>query len=316
MDATRVAQDEAQEHILKAYESLKGEDLPGAVTELDSALEADFEHLEVAFALKCANFWNERVNKASAFNHRFEKGEYLLSQWKAFLAFLQRIGQENQRCLYAFRQFVFGSALRNFLFLLSDPEDTKEAAICLRIGRCYKLLGEYDRAKGYLELAVAQQREDAESLAELADAYALLGESRPAKALFREAFFADPAGVDMDFMESELVLRLRDRVRALGLGEAATKEWMPVYGVLWGVLNVKRELRPIELGKLKQAIFALENESRDSADRRVAVVPRLINRYFWLVDHYMGTKEDRARIDEVLLKIKLLDSGVHKLYTT
>jgi hypothetical protein len=43
-------------------------------------------------------------------------------------------------------------------------------------------------------------------------------------------------------------------------------------------------------------------------------VPRLINRYFWLVDHYMNRKEDKSKTDELLLKIKLLDPIVYKQY--
>ena len=93
-------------------------------------------------------------------------------------------------------------------------------------------------------------------------------------------------------------------------------EWVPVYGLLYGVLNVKRELRALEFGKLKQAIFALENEVRDGdPSRRDVLAPKLINHYFWLIDHYVNVNDDRARIHEVLLKIKLLDPDVYKRYT-
>jgi len=89
-----------------------------------------------------------------------------------------------------------------------------------------------------------------------------------------------------------------------------------VYGVLYGVFNVKRELRALEFGKLKQAIFALENELKDaSAETRSVLVPRLINHYFWLIDHYVNVNDDKTRINEVLLKIKLLDTDVYNRYT-
>jgi len=77
---------------------------------------------------------------------------------------------------------------------------------------------------------------------------------------------------------------------------------------------VKRELKPIEVGKLRQSIYELENEVKENAERRSLLTPRLINRYFWLIDHYINAKEDRSRIDEVLLKIKLMDPAVHKQY--
>jgi hypothetical protein len=46
------------------------------------------------------------------------------------------------------------------------------------------------------------------------------------------------------------------------------------------------------------------------------LVPRLINRYMWLIDHYLTTGEPRERIDEVLARIRDIDPGVHADYTT
>ena len=45
-------------------------------------------------------------------------------------------------------------------------------------------------------------------------------------------------------------------------------------------------------------------------------MPRLINRYFWLIDHYLAAGEQRERIEEVLEKIRDLDPQVHREYTT
>jgi hypothetical protein len=77
---------------------------------------------------------------------------------------------------------------------------------------------------------------------------------------------------------------------------------------------VKRELKAVEVGKLRQSIYQLENESKEGSEDRAAIAPRLINRYFWLVDHYIAVKEDRAKIEEVLLKVRLLDQSVYKQY--
>ena len=63
------------------------------------------------------------------------------------------------------------------------------------------------------------------------------------------------------------------------------------------------------------AVFALENELKESDKEPELLVSRLINRYFWLIDHYMTTNGDRARINEILLKIKLLDGSIYDMYT-
>jgi len=45
------------------------------------------------------------------------------------------------------------------------------------------------------------------------------------------------------------------------------------------------------------------------------VVPRLINHYFWLIDHYLASGEERQKIEEVLERIKALDPAIYKEYT-
>jgi hypothetical protein len=132
--------------------------------------------------------------------------------------------------------------------------------------------------------------------------------------LFREAFFINPQRVDVDLLESGLITRLTEKALEAGRGGIELTEWIPVYGEILGVLSVKRELKPIEAGKLKQSIYELETELAADGARRPILLPRLINRYFWLVDYYMNQKEEKARVDELLLKIKLLDSNVHKMY--
>jgi hypothetical protein len=91
-------------------------------------------------------------------------------------------------------------------------------------------------------------------------------------------------------------------------------EWIPVYGVLFDVLNVKRELRSIEFGRLKQSIYELERELREGTGNPDIIRPRLINRYFWLIDHYVAVKEAQGKIDEVLLKIRSVDTNVYHQY--
>ena len=69
------------------------------------------------------------------------------------------------------------------------------------------------------------------------------------------------------------------------------------------------------MGRLKLKIFLLESEIREKADEDGSVlVPRLINHYFWLIDHYVNIKEDKAKIDDVLLRIKVLDKNIYNSY--
>lgn len=297
-----------------AYESLRSVDLTGAMELLERALAVDFEHAEVLWALKCANFWVERANKLDAMPNAFERGEYAIAQWKAFSSFASKLDGSFEQAFYAFKRYAFTLALDQYRALPSEEKDSHEAEISLRIGRCHKGAGDYDEALRFLEAAARERRDDAEALAELADAYALGGEARMSKALFREAFYLAPQRIDLELLESAMIKRLAAKVAELGYGGPELAEWIPVYGTVLGVFTVKRELKAVEVGKLKQSIYQLENETKENGDDRVLLVPRLINRYFWLIDHYMASKEDRARIDEVLLKVRLLEPSIYKQY--
>jgi hypothetical protein len=149
----------------------------------------------------------------------------------------------------------------------------------------------------------------------MADCYALCGDERTAKLLFREALFIDASKVDVSFLDSEMIRSLVEVVVSKGFSGKALLEWLPVYGTLYGVFTVHRQLQALEAAKLKQGIFALEMALKESDRDRDILQPKLINHYFWLINHLMLQQEDRSKIEEVLMKINLLDSDIYKNYT-
>jgi tetratricopeptide (TPR) repeat protein len=301
----------------KAYNSLKDTGADSALQFLQEALKADYEHPEVLFALKCLTWWIDRLKRLEDFHSPYEKGGFILAQWKIFYAFQERIAGGSQgplsfdSCRYAVRHYVFSLALSSFGEALGENQQDPE--VMLQIGRCYKGVGNYEEAVKFLEQAARSRREDSGVLAEMADTKALLGDSRAAKVLFREAFFLNPQGIDLQAMESEMILRLKEKTAELGYGGRDLAEWIPVYGCLWGVFSIKRELKPVELGGLKQSILTLENELRGNSDEGL-LKPRLINRYFRLVDHYENARDNSEAVEETMLKIKFIDPAIYEQY--
>ena len=301
--------------IQTAYDKLKASDAGGAAQALEEALALEFDNAELKYALKCVHWWIEHTKRLEEIQNPFEKGVFIFSRLKQYYAFLDRFNEDYDQCQYAIRRYIFSTALRYFHDLLGDGINQHDPELLLLVGRCYKGVGNYDEALKYLEQAARFKREDGETIAELADVNALLAETRAAKALFREAFFLDPQKIDIRSLESELILRLQKKVEELGYGGEELCEWIPVFGCLLGVFNVKRELKQVEAGKLKQSIFNLEAEFRSSQGEKSFVKPRLLNRYFWLVDHYENIREDQSLIDETLLKIKITDPDIYERYT-
>ena len=301
--------------VKKAYDKLKASDAAAAYALLEQALDNDPENEEVRHALKCVLWWLEQTKKIEDIKDPYEKGGFIISLFKQYYVFLGQFDRIFDQCQYAVRFFVYSTALFFFEGLLGSQANQHDPGLLLLVGRCYKGIGNYDEALNYLEQAVRFKREDAETLAEVADINALLAEIKAAKVLFREAFFLDPSKIDVQSLESALIQQLRDKVAELGYSGEALCEWIPVYGYLWGVFSVKRELKPVEAGRLKQSIFSLETEYEANPGRREILKPRLLNRYFWLIDHYENSREDPSLIEETLLKIKVTDPDIYRRYT-
>lgn len=291
--------------------------LKAAADLLEQAL--DEQDLEAKHALKSVEWWLVNLSRIETVRDPYDRGEFILSKLRKYYSFLQTLPEaqvENfELCQYLIRRFVFSAALRCFRDLLGDGANQHDPGLLLLVGRCYKGVGIYEEALRYIEQAARFRREDGETLAELADVNALLGETGKAKALFREAFFISPEKVNLQMMESELIIRLRDKLaREKGYAEEELREWMPVYGKLWGVFSIQRELRPVEFGRLKQSIHTMETESRGNPGRASVLRPRLINRYFWLIDYYDNRKEDVLLREEVLMKIRVTDPEIYQRY--
>jgi tetratricopeptide (TPR) repeat protein len=299
----------------KAYDKLKASDAVAACALMEQALDCDFENEEIKHALKCVHWWLEHTRRIDDIKNPYEKGGFLISLLKQYHVFLGQLNNVYEQCQYAVRYFVFSRALFFFEGLLGSHLNQHDSGLLLLAGRCYKGLGNYDEALNYLEKAVRIKRDDAEILSEVADVNALLAQTKTAKALFKEAFFIDPSKIDIRSMESALILKLRDKVSELGYKEEELCEWIPVYGYLWGVFSVKRELKQMEAGRLKQSIFILEAEYKANPAKSQLLKPRLLNHYFWLIDYYEVTREDPSLIEETLLKIKVIDPDIYKMYT-
>lgn len=306
---------QAENELAKAYELLKQGQLVKANEILSEALTNDLENIEILYTLKGINYWNQKLSRIQNLSSPYEQGENIVSNWKDFTQTMGKDGLYFERSIYTIRQGIFSLALECYDSMInSSGKIQPNPDLYRKAGLCHKKLGDYETALRYLDKANSMVSDSATILSEMADCYALCGEERTAKVLFREAFFIDPQKVDLSLLDSELICYLIKQTEQLGYSGAVLQEWIPVYGVLYGVFSVKRELRAIEIGKLKQNIYALENNLKEVGNERALVAPRLINHYFWLIDHYVMTNEARAHIQEVLLKIRFLDANIYEEY--
>ena len=276
--------------------------------------EHDLESKELNYTNRCCIFWIDISKRIKGIADPFEQGERILYEWKAFQSFISREKYCYAPALYSMQKGFFTNALEHYNKFLDEKDSLRRAENYKKAGICYKKLGNFENARYCLSEANSIYPNLAPVLAELADCYSLCGEDKYGKVLFREAFFIAPESIDIDFLDSELIKCLIDKTAAKGYSGRVLLNWIPVYGVLGGIFNVRRELNSQEVGRLKQSIYAMENEYKDPSCNTAILTPRLLNYYFWLVDHYVLTHENVTKINEVLLKIKILDSSIYEMY--
>lgn len=280
---------------------------------LGSLFEQDLECKELSYANRCCTFWIDTARRLKELEVH-ERGQRMLSEWKSFQQFLSREKFSYEPALYAVKKGFFTSALKIYTKLMDEKDAFHKAEIYRNAGICYKELGDFENARNCLSEANNIYPNLASVLAELADCYSLCGEDRFGKVLFREAFYLDPESIDVDFLDSELIKCLITETSKKGYTGKVMRYWIPVYGVLGGIFNIKRELTTQEVCRLKQNIYAMESEYKDPACNTDLLVPKLLNNYFWLIDHYVLKHENVTKINEVLLKIKILDPSVYSAY--
>lgn len=296
-------------------EAFRAGDFGRAEVEADAALAIDFEDPEVQAALKCAVFWKERMARAAALPAPESRGDYLLKEWQGFLSrFRAHLDAPFEGGVSAIRGTVLDRAANAYLEQLEFEEEPRKPDLLIKAARAWKGNGSYDRSLECLDRMLQARPDDAAALAEMADCLEAVGDTGKSRLFFREAFYLNAQAIDIDQLQSAVIRELAAQLSAEGLTGADLREWLPVYAVIRGVFNVKRDLKPLELGQLKQGINSLKAELHGVSSRPLSL-PRLLYRYFWLIDHFFSVKEERSKIEDVLLNIKLLDQKIYELYT-
>ncbi len=280
---------------------------------LDESLMHDLGNRDIIVTIKFCTFW-AALYMGLPGALPFEQGEILLSHWDKFLSLIEQNTPAPEKSVETFKESVYSHALKAFSMVDSDAEISVYAESQRKMALCYKRLGDYEAALSRITEANACLPGQAPYIAELADCYDLCGDVKKAKLLFKEAFYIDAQKVELQNLDSQLIRTLEDKVREEGYSGSLVQEWLPVYGTLTGIFNMKRPLKKQELIKLQQDIRSRKMELKDPANNKEVLTPRLMNMYLRLLDYYFLSKEDIAKIRELMLNIQLLDKDLYQKY--
>ncbi len=286
-----------------------------ASQKFQQAVFFDLDNDLFASMLKMTDYWVEKLRRCD-FLPWPERSEFLFQSWNDFSNyFCAKLPVVADQVFFSIKNWVLDLNISLVKKSLHEHETVEKL---LLLARSYKMKGNYDIAIEVYDRGFLLTRDHAGLLAELADCYAVVDQETEARILFREAFFYSADKIEVGYLESAMVLNLIKKVKEQ-CGQDFSLEWVGVYGVLWGIFNVSRELKPAEYAQMNQSIHMLRNEIEEvSTDQRKVLVPKLIYRLFWLIDYYKNLNGDvdlfRQRIQASLLDIRFLDERIFQEY--
>lgn len=253
--------------------------------------------------------------RAAALPAPESRGDFLLREWAGFEGrFRAHLDVPFEEGVEAIRGTVFDWAADAYMEQIDFEDESRQPDLLVKAARAWKGNGSFDRSLGCLDRVLQGRPDDSGALAEMADCLEAVGDLGKSRLYFREAFYINAQGIDLGPLKSEAIRGIAADLEAEGLDPAEVKEWLPVHAVIRGVFSARRDLKPLELGQLKQSINSLKAELHGSKGRSLGL-PRLLYRYFWLIEHFVSVKEERSKIEDILLNIKLLDQRIYELYT-
>ncbi|MBN2544920.1 MAG: tetratricopeptide repeat protein [Spirochaetes bacterium] len=284
-----------------------------AIISFNNALKQNYSNLIAESGIKCCKYWIARLNKFNNLNESYKKGKTLLEEWFKFENFIQTIKNIQSKVTTNIMHFIFNTALDEFKKVKLENK-IFDLDITFNIALCYKKIGNYTEAIKNLAEAMSYENDNSNVMCQLADCYALIDEEKKAKLLFREAFFIDPSSIELNLLDSNIINYIIAKIKDYKISSNEINYWIPVYGRILGILNIYRELLPIEAAKIKKEILSIENNFGSTLDDDNILKSKLLNLCLWYYDFVKYYKKDKSDLSEIEYKIKNTSEHIYNIF--
>lgn len=296
--------------INEVYQLIEGGDFSAAVAKIDELMDVNADYPGLIEAYRVAKFWLNRNRELQALEEGKETAEFLMKEWGYFSEYAEEKQMLNSAAYRSCMRHIFRKAAEHYQHAFREQQDTSSNfQFLLNLGDCFLRLEEYRLAIDTLEFARSSYRSNARLMATLGEAYFHTGDVPKSLLCFREAFFIDPSEIDLSILKAKPILDCIEIVKQHRPDPANIAEWVPIYGFLFDIFYVKRNLSAHQVESIEKDIYNLEVTFQKMNKTQVEesnIVPRLVNKYLWLLDYYTLQNynfENIAQIRERLLKI-------------
>ena len=295
----------------------KGEFDP-AIEKINVLMDIDADYPGLIESFRVAKFWNNRESEIRNLEEGKNTAEYLMKQWEVFNEYAENKDMTSSSAFKAAMRYIFFKASDHYKFAFQEQQDTSSNfGFLLNLGDCFLRLEEYQSAIETLEFARSSYRSNARLLAILGEAYFHKGELPKSLASFREAFFVDPSEIDLSILRATPILELVEIVKKERNDYKDINEWIPIYGYTHDVFYVKRNLNVHLVETIENDIYKLEvnfQKMNKSQVENSNIVPRLINKYLWLLDYYTLQNYNFDTITQIRDRLIKIDRNLFQEY--
>ncbi|PKL41291.1 MAG: hypothetical protein CVV44_01260 [Spirochaetae bacterium HGW-Spirochaetae-1] len=297
---------------------IKEGNFQGAVDKLDKLMNIDPDYPGLIDSYRTAKFWLNRDHEQRSLPDGKKTADFLMKEWEVYDEYAESKQMRESSAYRSVMVHIFYAASEQYRLAFVKQEDaTNDFDLLLNLGACFLRLGDYEKTIETLEYASKSYNSNARLLSLLAEASFHMGDVPKSLWYFREAFFIDPLEVDLSIIKASPVLDLAEMVRTEKKGCGDVREWIPVYGVIRDVLYVRKNLQERQIESIKEQIFSLEaNFQRMNRDQieESNIVPRLINKYLWLLDFYEFQSYSFDNISQIRTRLVQIDGPLFEDY--
>jgi tetratricopeptide (TPR) repeat protein len=282
--------DAVLQRLSEIYELIESGNFSLAMEKSDALMDANPDYPGLADCYRTAKFWHIRKTEMETMAEGRERAEFLIEQWNQFARFAADRKLEGTAAFKAAMRSVFLSASENYKIAFKNHQDTSRDCLFLQsLGECFLRLEEYKSAIDTLEYAKATYRSDARLLSVLGAACYNHNDIPKSMHYFREAFFINPSDIDLELVRVKPIDQAIHAVNDDRPNAVDVREWIPVYAYIHDIFYVKKNISIHTIETIQREVYNLEQIFQKMTSQQLegsSIMPRLINKYLWLMDYY------------------------------
>ena len=304
--------------INEVYQLIEEGNFRQAIRKSDNLMDINPDFPGLAEAYRTSKFWSNRTGELDSLAEGKQTADFLMREWDEFKAYSAGNNMADCQAYLAAMKYIFFNASEHYKTAFKEQESTADNFdLLLNLGMCFLILKEYKASIETLEYARSSNRNSARLNSLLGEAYFNTNEISRSLLFFKEAFFINPSEIDLTPLKSKPILDLAVITKEKKPEANDIREWMPVFGFTHDVFYARRNINSEQIEAIKREIYTLEKNLHASSKEKIEksnIIPRLINKYIWMLDYFRFQNYNFEDITEIKNRLIQLDREIFEGY--